>query len=92
MKQISRSRNRFLSKNKVFRRRGYNFIKMLQKGFEGKLCKDFRDFQRYGRMKSQNDRHETRVRLINRAFRRLKFFQDFISDKWVVSSRNSKIF
>ena len=47
---------------------------------------DFRDYERDGRIKRQNDRKETKVRVTNRPFTLLKFVQYFINDR-VLPSR-----
>ena len=39
----------------------------------------------------QNCRNETRVRMTDRVFRLLEFSQGFISDRWVVASREQYI-
>ena len=72
-----------LSRNKIFRRREFDFVNRFKGDFEGKLLKDFTYFDI--RIKRQKGRIEARVRLKNRTFSLLKFVQGFISDKKIVT-------
>ena len=47
-----------LSRNRIFKRREFNFVSRFESGFETKLRKDFRDFERDGGLKRQNGKTE----------------------------------
>ena len=76
-----------LSSNKIFRRREFNFVNRFKRDFEEKTWKDFRDFVRDWRIKRQNNRIETWIRMIERVVRVLEFVQNFFNDRNVVAPR-----
>ena len=80
------------NRNRIFRRKACNFINQFKRDFEAKSWKDFRDFERNGRIKKAKrlDWDEDQSDKGNVKF--LKFIQGFINDRWIVSSRNSRRF
>ena len=53
-----------LNGNRIFRRWKFDFVNRSKRDFETKTWKDFRDFERDRRIKRQNYRIETCVRII----------------------------
>ena len=66
MKQITRIR--------IYKRIEFNFVNDFKKDFEAKSSKDFINFERYGRIKKENIKTETGVRV---TMRRLFFLNLF---------------
>ena len=57
-----------------------------------KKCKNYRDFKRDRRIKRQNEKIASWVKMTDKVFRLLEFRQGFISDRRVVAPRESKRF